>query len=156
VIRRAARALVLVPALALPLAACDASAPPAETGAAAPAAESGDAGAATETTDSGLRMTILAPGDGPSPAASDVVRVHYHGTFEDGSVFDSSVERGQPAVFPLNRVIPCWTEALQRMKVGGKARLVCPPQIAYGKRGAPPTIPPDATLVFEVELLGIR
>ena len=84
------------------------------------------------------------------------MEVHYHGTFPDGSVFDSSVERGQPARFPLNRVIKCWTEGLQLMKVGGKAQLVCPPDIAYGKRGAPPRIPPDTTLNFEVELLGIH
>jgi FKBP-type peptidyl-prolyl cis-trans isomerase FkpA len=84
------------------------------------------------------------------------VQVHYHGTFPDGRVFDSSVDRGQPASFPLNRVIACWTEGVQKMKVGGKAKLVCPPALAYGERGAPPTIPPNATLVFEVELLAIR
>jgi FKBP-type peptidyl-prolyl cis-trans isomerase FkpA len=85
-----------------------------------------------------------------------VVRVHYHGTFPNGKVFDSSVERGKPASFPLNRVIPCWTEGLQQMQVGGKAKLVCPPSIAYGARGAPPRIPPNATLYFEVELLAIQ
>jgi FKBP-type peptidyl-prolyl cis-trans isomerase FkpA len=95
-------------------------------------------------------------GSGASPQASDTVVVHYHGTFPDGSVFDSSVERGEPARFPLNRVIPCWTQGLQLMKVGGKAKLVCPPQIAYGARGAPPRIPPNATLLFEVELLEIQ
>jgi len=116
----------------------------------------GEAGDDARVTDSGLRITTLREGAGESPAASDTVRVHYHGTFEDGEVFDSSVERGQPAVFPLYRVIPCWTEGLQHMKVGGKARLVCPPEIAYGKQGAPPQIPPNATLTFEVELLGIR
>jgi FKBP-type peptidyl-prolyl cis-trans isomerase FkpA len=110
----------------------------------------------TVTTDSGLQFTELRAGSGPSPGPSDVVVVHYHGTFPDGSVFDSSIERGSPATFPLNRVIPCWTEGLQRMKVGGKARLVCPPQIAYGARGAPPRIPPNATLNFEVELLEIK
>jgi FKBP-type peptidyl-prolyl cis-trans isomerase FkpA len=148
-----ARPLVLALAAALLLGplACDAPSEPATQGAADAPAD-----AETVVTDSGLRMTSLVEGDGPSPSARDVVRVHYHGTFEDGSVFDSSIERGQPAVFPLDRVIPCWTEALQRMKVGGKARLVCPPEIAYGKRGAPPTIPPDATLQFEVELLAIR
>lgn len=118
-------------------------------------AGSGEEGA-ERTAESGLRITHLQEGSGSAPAASDTVRVHYHGTFEDGKVFDSSVERGQPARFPLNRVIPCWTEGLQLMKVGGKARLVCPPQIAYGERGAPPRIPPNATLVFEVELLGIE
>lgn len=94
-------------------------------------------------------------GSGPSPKPTDTVRVHYQGTFPDGRVFDSSVRRGRPARFPLNRVIPCWTKALQQMKVGGRAKVVCPPELAYGARGAPPTIPPDATLHFEVELLGI-
>jgi FKBP-type peptidyl-prolyl cis-trans isomerase FkpA len=95
-------------------------------------------------------------GSGPSPGASDVVKVHYHGTFSDGSVFDSSVARGEPASFPLSRVIPCWTQGLQQMKVGGKATLTCPPELAYGEHGAPPTIPPNATLTFEVELLAIE
>ena len=103
-----------------------------------------------------LEITHLREGSGPSPGASDVVQVHYHGTFPDGRVFDSSVERGQPASFPLNRVIPCWTQGVQQMKVGGKAKLVCPPDLAYGAAGAPPTIPPNATLVFEVELLAIQ
>ena len=103
-----------------------------------------------------LEITHLTVGNGPSPGASDVVQVHYHGTFPDGRVFDSSVERGEPASFPLNRVIPCWTQGVQQMKVGGKAKLVCPPDLAYGASGAPPTIPPNATLVFEVELLGIQ
>ncbi|HEY7514401.1 MAG TPA: FKBP-type peptidyl-prolyl cis-trans isomerase, partial [Vicinamibacteria bacterium] len=107
-------------------------------------------------TPSGLVYKSLKPGSGKSPAASDVVRVHYHGTLPDGKVFDSSVERGQPAEFPLNGVIPCWTEAVQRMKVGEKARIVCPSEIAYGDAGRPPTIPGGATLVFEVELLGIQ
>jgi len=85
-----------------------------------------------------------------------VVEVHYHGTLADGTVFDSSVDRGRPARFPLNRVISCWTEGVQMMKVGGKARLVCPPAIAYGSQGTPGgPIPPDATLTFEVELLQI-
>jgi FKBP-type peptidyl-prolyl cis-trans isomerase FkpA len=117
--------------------------------------EPGGAGGDT-TTASGLVITHLVEGSGPSPGPRDTVRVHYHGTFEDGSVFDSSVERGQPARFPLDRVIPCWTEGLQLMKVGGKARLVCPPEIAYGAAGAPPRIPPNATLVFEVELLDVE
>lgn len=107
-------------------------------------------------TPSGLVYKSLKPGSGKSPAATDVVRVHYHGTLPDGKVFDSSVERGQPAEFPLNGVIPCWTEAVQRMKVGEKARIVCPSEIAYGDAGRPPTIPGGATLVFEVELLGIQ
>lgn len=104
---------------------------------------------------SGLVITTLKPGTGPSPAAIDKVKVHYHGTLTDGSVFDSSVQRGQPATFPLNGVIPCWTEGVQQMKVGGKSRLVCPASLAYGDRGAPPRIKPGAALVFEVELLEI-
>jgi FKBP-type peptidyl-prolyl cis-trans isomerase len=113
--------------------------------------------AASDVATSGaLQITPLREGSGPSPQASDVVKVHYHGTFPDGGVFDSSVERGEPASFPLSRVIPCWTQGLQQMKVGGKAKLVCPPGLAYGERGAPPTIPPNATLVFEVELLAIQ
>jgi len=106
-------------------------------------------------TDSGLVLTTLKPGTGPAPKATDKVKVHYHGTFTDGSVFDSSVQRGQPATFPLNGVIKCWTEGVQQMKVGGKSRMVCPPNLAYGDRGAPPRIKPGATLVFEVELLEI-
>ena len=109
----------------------------------------------TVTTESGLIITELRSGTGDHPQSTSIVEVHYHGTFQDGKVFDSSVERGQPARFPLNRVIRCWTEGVQRMRVGGKSQLVCPPQIAYGKRGSPPRIPPDATLTFEVELLGI-
>jgi FKBP-type peptidyl-prolyl cis-trans isomerase FkpA/FKBP-type peptidyl-prolyl cis-trans isomerase FklB len=105
--------------------------------------------------DSGLVITTLKPGTGPSPKPTDKVKVHYHGTLVDGTVFDSSVQRGQPATFPLNGVIKCWTEGLQQMKVGGKSRLVCPPDLAYGDRGAPPRIKPGATLVFEVELLEI-
>jgi FKBP-type peptidyl-prolyl cis-trans isomerase FkpA len=107
-------------------------------------------------TASGLVYRSLKDGSGPSPAATDTVRVHYRGTFPDGKEFDSSHARGQPAAFPLNRVIPCWTEGVQRMKVGGKARLTCPAAIAYGARGTPGgPIPPNATLLFEVELLGI-
>ena len=109
-----------------------------------------------QTFESGLVYFETVAGDGPSPAATDTVEVHYHGTLRDGTVFDSSVERGTPATFPLNRVIPCWTEAVQKMKVGGKARLVCPADIAYGDRGSPPRIAPGAALVFEVELLGIQ
>jgi FKBP-type peptidyl-prolyl cis-trans isomerase FkpA len=105
---------------------------------------------------SGLVYKSLQDGTGASPTASDVVRVHYRGTLPDGKEFDSSHSRGQPAQFPLNRVIPCWTEGVQKMKVGGKAQLVCPPEIAYGARGTPGgPIPPNATLHFEIELLGI-
>ena len=106
-------------------------------------------------TASGLIITTIKPGTGDSPKPTDTVKVHYHGTLTDGTVFDSSVQRQEPASFPLNQVIPCWTEGVQTMKVGGKSRLVCPSTIAYGDRGAPPTIKPGATLVFEVELLEI-
>jgi FKBP-type peptidyl-prolyl cis-trans isomerase FkpA len=109
---------------------------------------------ATKTA-SGLVMVPIKAGTGPAPKATDRVKVHYHGTLADGSVFDSSVQRGEPATFPLNGVIPCWTEGLQLMKVGGKSRLVCPAAIAYGDRGAPPRIKPGSTLTFEVELLEI-
>ncbi len=107
-------------------------------------------------TESGLIYLSLKEGDGESPTATDTVKVHYQGTLRDGTVFDSSIERGTPATFPLNRVIPCWTEGVQRMKVGGKAKLVCPSNIAYGDRGSPPKISGGAALLFEVELLGIE
>jgi len=106
-------------------------------------------------TPSGLVFRSLTPGNGASPAATDVVSVHYEGKLIDGTVFDSSLKRGQPVEFPLNGVIPCWTEALQRMKVGEKAKLVCPASIAYGER-AMGQIPAGATLTFEVQLLGIK
>lgn len=106
-------------------------------------------------TESGLVYVPIKRGTGASPTAVDTVKVHYHGTLTNGSVFDSSVQRGEPVSFALNQVIPCWTEALQLMKVGEKGRLVCPSDIAYGDRGRPPKIPPGATLVFEVELLDI-
>ena len=105
--------------------------------------------------DSGLVLRELKAGTGVSPAATDVVRVHYRGTFPDGREFDSSYKRGQPAEFPLDRVIRCWTEGVQKMKVGAKAKLTCPSAIAYGERGAGGVIPPNAVLVFEVELMGI-
>ncbi|HLF55958.1 MAG TPA: FKBP-type peptidyl-prolyl cis-trans isomerase [Thermoanaerobaculia bacterium] len=105
-------------------------------------------------TESGLVYRELVAGTGAVPAATDTVSVHYRGTLVDGTQFDSSYERGEPAQFPLNRVVRCWTEGLQLMKVGGKARLVCPSDLAYGDRGRP-SIPPGATLVFEVELLDI-
>jgi FKBP-type peptidyl-prolyl cis-trans isomerase FkpA len=107
-------------------------------------------------TPSGLVYKETAPGQGRSPAASDTVKVHYRGTLIDGTEFDSSITRGQPAEFPLGGVIPCWTEGVQRMKVGGKARLVCPSSIAYGDGGRPQAIPGGATLVFDVELLDIK
>ena len=112
-----------------------------------------DAGAMPES--GGLEITHITEGSGPSPKTTDVVKVHYHGTFPDGAVFDSSVDRGEPASFPLNRVIKCWTEGLQMMKVGGTAKFECPAKIAYGLRGAPPNIPPNATLHFEVQLLAV-
>jgi FKBP-type peptidyl-prolyl cis-trans isomerase FkpA len=106
--------------------------------------------------DSGLVYKSLKDGTGASPTATDVVRVHYRGTLQDGKEFDSSHKRGQPAEFPLNRVIKCWTEGVQKMKVGGKAQLTCPPGIAYGERGTPGgPIPPNATLNFEIELLAV-
>lgn len=106
--------------------------------------------------DSGLIIKTEKEGTGASPKATDTVKVHYHGTLPNGKVFDSSVERGEPATFPLNGVIPCWTEGVQQMKVGGKSKLVCPAAIAYGDRGAPPDIGPGATLIFNVELLAIE
>ena len=105
---------------------------------------------------SGLIMTEIKAGSGGSPTVDDTVVAHYHGTLVDGTVFDSSVDRGEPSEFPLQRVIPCWTEALQKMKKGGKSRLVCPPDIAYGDRGAPGRIPPGSALVFEVELVDFK
>lgn len=116
------------------------------------AEEGGKKGA--KKTESGLVYTEVKAGRGPSPVATDKVRVHYHGTLRDGSVFDSSVERGEPAEFPLNRVIACWTEGVAMMKVGGKSRLVCPADIAYGNRGTG-RIPAAAALAFDVELLEI-
>ncbi len=107
-------------------------------------------------TESGLIISTVSEGTGATPAATDTVKVHYHGTLPSGKVFDSSVQRGEPATFPLNGVIPCWTEGVQLMKVGGKSRLVCPAAIAYGDRGAPPDIGPGATLIFDVELLSIE
>jgi len=118
------------------------------------AAAAAEAGAVK--TASGLVYRTIKAGNGPSPKATDVVSVHYHGTLTDGKVFDSSVQAGQPVEFPLSQVIPCWAEGVQRMKVGEKAKLVCPSEIAYGDAGRGPAVPPGATLVFEVELLGIK
>lgn len=108
----------------------------------------------TTKTPSGLIYRDVTPGTGPAPTPTDTVRVNYRGTFIDGTEFDSSYKRNQPAEFVLNRVIPCWTEGVQRMKVGGKAELVCPANIAYGEQGRP-GIPPGSVLVFNIELLGI-
>ena len=107
-------------------------------------------------TKSGLVYRALKDGTGSSPAATDKVKVHYKGTFPDGKEFDSSYKRNEPTEFPLNGVIPCWTEGVQLMKTGGKAKLTCPSAIAYGARGAGGVIPPNATLVFEIELLAIN
>ena len=118
------------------------------------AAAAKEAGAVV--TSSGLVYRSLKDGTGASPTASDKVKVHYRGTFPDGKEFDSSYKRNEAIEFPLNGVIPCWTEGVQRMKVGGKAKLTCPASIAYGERGAGGVIPPNATLLFEVELLAIN
>jgi FKBP-type peptidyl-prolyl cis-trans isomerase FkpA len=104
---------------------------------------------------SGLVYRSLREGHGASPSAADTVKVHYRGTLADGTEFDSSYKRNAPAQFPLGGVIPCWTEGVQRMKVGGKAQLVCPAAVAYGARGAGGVIPPNATLKFEIELLEV-
>ena len=106
--------------------------------------------------ESGLQYKVLEAGDGKSPKASDVVKTHYKGTLIDGTVFDSSYQRGEPATFPVNRVIQGWTQALQEMKVGGKWKLFIPPELAYGQQGAGQAIGPNETLIFEVELLGIE
>ena len=107
-------------------------------------------------TPSGLVFRSLKDGTGPSPTATDTVKVHYRGTFPDGREFDSSYKRNEAIEFPLSGVIKCWTEGVQKVKVGGKAKLTCPPSIAYGERGAGTAVPPNATLHFEVELLGIK
>ena len=110
----------------------------------------------TETLPSGVKIAHTAPGSGASPQATQTVKVHYRGTLANGQESDSSYKRNAPASFPLNRVIPCWTEGVQKMKVGGKATLTCPPETAYGSRGAGGVVPPNATLTFEVELLAIE
>ena len=109
-----------------------------------------------QKTASGLIYQQIKAGTGAQPKASDIVKVHYTGTFIDGKEFDSSVKRGEPAEFPLGQVIPCWTEGVGKMKVGGKAKLVCPSDIAYGDQGRPPIIPGGSTLIFEVELLDVK
>jgi FKBP-type peptidyl-prolyl cis-trans isomerase FklB len=108
------------------------------------------------TTASGLQYEVLESGDGPSPGAQSTVVTHYHGTFVDGTVFDSSVERGTPAEFGVHQVIPGWTEALQMMSVGDKWRIACPPTLAYGEQGAGDAIPPNTALVFDIHLIAIK
>ncbi len=120
------------------------------------AGANGVAAADGETLPSGVMIAHLVPGTGASPKASDSVKVHYRGVLADGREFDSSYKRNAPATFPLGRVIPCWTEGMQKMKVGGKATLTCPPATAYGERGAGAAVPPNATLSFEIELLAIE
>ncbi|MFT7115136.1 MAG: FKBP-type peptidyl-prolyl cis-trans isomerase FkpA [Rhodoferax sp.] len=112
--------------------------------------------APAETLPSGVKILHTQDGTGANPKASDSVKVHYRGTLADGTEFDSSYKRGAPATFPLSRVVPCWTEGMQKIKVGGKATLTCPPATAYGSRGAGNAVPPNATLTFEVELLAIE
>jgi FKBP-type peptidyl-prolyl cis-trans isomerase FklB len=108
------------------------------------------------TTDSGLQYEVLEAGSGPSPSGQSTVVTHYHGTLVDGTVFDSSIERGQPAEFGVNQVIPGWTEALQLMSVGDKWRIACPPHLAYGEQGAGDSIPPNTALVFEIHLIEVK
>jgi FKBP-type peptidyl-prolyl cis-trans isomerase FkpA len=127
----------------------EASAPASPAAAAAPAKRPG------AEDGSPFSVTHRSLGAGTQPTAADVVRVHYEGRLADGTVFDSSIARNEPAEFPLSGVIPCWTQGVAQMKVGGKATLVCPPELAYGAAGAPPTIPPNATLTFDVELLDV-
>jgi len=137
---------------------------PTETAAEKPAATPAAGGQADsapksemKTTPSGLKYQVMKQGTGTaSPKATDTVKVHYHGTLLNGTVFDSSVERGEPISFPLNAVIPGWTEGLQLMKVGDKFKFEIPPNLAYGPNSPSPKIPPNSTLVFEVELLGIQ
>ena len=111
---------------------------------------------ATELLPSGVKVMHTTVGMGANPVATDSVKVHYRGTLADGKEFDSSYKRGAPATFPLGRVVPCWTQGMQRMKVGGKATLTCPPATAYGDRGAGGVVPPNATLTFDVELIAIE
>ena len=151
--------VVLLAALAL---GCSDSKPTAAPGEAQAAGAAPAAAAATPKQAPGaadgspFSVTHQTQGSGPMPTAADTVRVHYAGRLASGLEFDSSIARGEPATFPLNGVIPCWTKGVAEMKVGGKATLVCPPDMAYGASGIPGAIPPDATLTFDVELLAIE
>ncbi len=147
------RALLLLPFVIL--VACGSDSPPPDTAASKAYLEKAAAEPGAVKTPSGLIYRELRAGTGTSPAATDTVKVHYKGALVNGKEFDSSYKRNEPASFPLNQVIPCWTEGVQRMKVGGKSELICPASIGYGERGSPPDIPGGATLVFEIELLGI-
>lgn len=110
----------------------------------------------SETLSSGVIIEYLKEGAGASPTAADTVVAHYRGTLMDGKEFDSSYKRGEPIAFPLSRVVPCWTQGMQKIKVGGKAKLTCPAATAYGERGVPDVIPPGATLNLAVELVSIK
>jgi FKBP-type peptidyl-prolyl cis-trans isomerase FkpA len=157
------RLLTLVAIAALALACSNDEGKPEAAAEAAPAAAS-DAGAAPASAEkkpgaadgSPFAVTHNTEGSGAMPVAADTVRVHYEGRLADGTVFDSSIARNEPASFQLSGVIPCWTEGVAQMKVGGKATLVCPPEKAYGEPGVPGVIPANATLTFEVELLGVE
>ncbi|QEL55317.1 FKBP-type peptidyl-prolyl cis-trans isomerase [Chromobacterium paludis] len=111
---------------------------------------------ATKTLPSGVKIEVLSQGKGAQPKPTDTVKVNYRGTFKDGKEFDSSYKNGGPISFPLNRVIPCWTQGVSELNVGSKAKLFCPAATAYGSRGAPGAIPPNTDLYFEVELLEIQ
>ena len=145
-------------ALTSTLTACAQGGKPAEPAAKAeaPAAAAAKETGKVTTTVSGLQYEVLTEGTGPKPSATDNVTVHYKGTLTDGTVFDSSYDRGQPATFPLNRVIPGWTEGVQLMSVGSKYKLTIPPNLGYGAAGAGGKIPPNSTLIFEVELIKIN
>jgi FKBP-type peptidyl-prolyl cis-trans isomerase FkpA len=117
-------------------------------------ASAAHAAGSVETLPSGVKVEITKAGTGPQPSATDVVKVRYRGTLADGTEFDNSAKHGDVSTFPLNQVIPCWTQGVQKLKVGGKAKLTCPPETAYGSRGVGP-IPPNSTLTFEVELVDI-
>ena len=147
--------VTLAVALTLTLTACAKSSKAPETAGTAAPAESKETAKVT-TTASGLKYEVMKEGSGAKPSATDNVTVNYKGTLTDGTVFDSSYDRGQPATFPLNRVIKGWTEGVQLMTVGSKYRFTIPPELGYGAAGAGGKIPPNATLVFEVELLKIN